>query len=294
MREKKWRTMLVGCLLLALLATGCTSSETEGSSETEDLGQVTEVQTTGEVTIAEKILVDQNGIVITATEYTTDSVWGDGIKLLIENNSDVNVTVSCKALIVNDYMISDLFVSEVAAGKKANETMYLSNFGLEEAGIDTVGKVEVAFRVYDSATYSDIFATDLITIQTSAFESMDTVPDDTGTELYNEGGIRIVGRAVDNNAFWGTAILLYIENNSGSNVTVSCDNLSVNGFMMTPYFSSSVYNGKKAIDDITMMSSELEANGIETVGEVECQFRIFETDTYQTITETSPITFSAQ
>jgi hypothetical protein len=286
--------MLVGCLLLALLITGCTSSETEGSRETEDLEQVAEVQTDGEVTIAEKILVDQNGIVITATEYTTDSVWGDGIKLLIENNSDVNVTVSCKALIVNDYMISDLFVSEVAAGKKANETMYLSNSGLEEAGIDTVGKVEVAFRVYDSATYSDIFATDLITIQTSAFESMDTVPDDTGEELYNAGGIRIVGRAVDHNDFWGTAILLYIENNSGTNVTISCDDLSVNGFMMTPYFSSSVYNGKKAIDDITLMSSELEANGIKKVGEVECQFRIYETDTYQTINETNPITFSAQ
>jgi PBP1b-binding outer membrane lipoprotein LpoB len=54
MREKKHTLMLVGCLLLALLITGCTSSETEGSRETEDLEQVAEVQTDGEVTIAEK------------------------------------------------------------------------------------------------------------------------------------------------------------------------------------------------------------------------------------------------
>ena len=43
--------------------------------------------------------------------------------------------VGCKALIVNNYMISDLFASEIAAGKKANEVMYLSNSQLKAAGI---------------------------------------------------------------------------------------------------------------------------------------------------------------
>lgn len=121
---------------------------------------------------------------------------GDGIKLLIENNSDQNVTVGCTALIVNDYMITDLFVSDVAAGKKANETMYLSSSELEAVGIDSVGQIEVYFHVYDSASYEDIFNTDVVTIQTSEYANMDTTPNDAGTELYNEGGIRIVGKTV--------------------------------------------------------------------------------------------------
>ena len=43
--------------------------------------------------INEQVLVDQDGIKITATEYVTDSIWGDGIKLLVENNSDRDYTI---------------------------------------------------------------------------------------------------------------------------------------------------------------------------------------------------------
>ena len=68
--------------------------------------------------------------------------------------------------------------------------------------------------------------------------------------------------------------------------------MSINGFMMTPYFSCDVYDGKKAIDDITIMSSELETNGIESIDEVELQFHIYNLDTYDTIADTDPITFT--
>jgi hypothetical protein len=238
--------------------------------------------------------VDQDGIVITATEYITDSIWGDGIKLVIENNLDVDVTVGCKALIVNNYMINDLFASDIAAGKKANETMYLSSTELEAAGIDTVGQVEVYFYVYDSATWDDIFDTDCVTIQTSEYANMDTTPNDLGTELYNEGGIRIVGKTVDENSFWGTAILLYCENTSGRNVDISVDNMSINGFMVDPYFSTMVYDGKMDIDAITIMSSDLEENGIESIDDVELKFHIYDDDTYDTIADSDAITFSAQ
>ena len=155
------------------------SSENKDGSSTEDTGNETVV------TIEEQVLFEKDGIVITAKEYVTDRIWGDGIKLLIENNSDKSVTVGCNALIVNNYMISDLFVSGVAAGKKANEIMYLSNTELEAAGIESVGQIEAYFHVYDSDTYETLFDTECVTIQTSEYENMDTVADDAGVELYN-------------------------------------------------------------------------------------------------------------
>ena len=79
-------------------------------------------------TIEEAVVYEKDGIKITAKEYTTESIWGDGIKFLIENDTTKNIMVSCKALIVNNYMISDLFATEVAAGKKTNETMHLVIF----------------------------------------------------------------------------------------------------------------------------------------------------------------------
>ena len=264
------------------------SSENKGDSvTTEDNGKTT-------VSIEEQVLFEQDGIVVTAKEYVTDRIWGDGIMLLIENNSDKNVTVGCNALIVNNYMISDLFVSGVAAGKKANEIMYLSNTELEAAGIESVGQIEAYFHAYDTDTYETLFDTDCVTIQTSGFDNMDTVADDSGVELYNEDGIRIVGKTVDENSFWGTAILLYCENNSGDNIGISVNEMSINGFMMDPLFSTTVYDGKKAFEDITIFSEDLTANGIETIEEVELRFHIYEAETYEVIADSEEITFSAK
>lgn len=262
----------------------------EGSTEKEEVEPSSKVTTT----IDEQVLIDQAGIVVTATEYVTDKIWGDGVKLLLENSTDKDVTVGCDALIVNDYMISDLFVSEIAAGKKANETLYISSQQLNAAGIENVGKIEIYFNVYDSATYDTILDTECVTIQTSEYDNMDTTPDDAGTELYNADGIRIVGKTVDENSFWGTAILLYCENNAGRNVGISVDDMSINGFMMSPFFTTTVYDGKKSIDEITVFSNDLEENGIESIEEVELKFHIYDADSFSTIADSDPITFSAQ
>lgn len=313
-RSKLLVGMISICTIAALL-TGCSSSapsetkdivqeeKTEGKTQTEDKkteegsseeNAAAEKSEGVDVSIEEQVLVDQDGIKITALEYVKDSIWGDGIKVLIENETDKDVMVGCNALIVNDYMINDLFASEVAAGKKSNETIYLSSSELKAAGIDTVGRIEIYFHVYDSDSFDNIFDSDCVTIETSAIDSIDMTANDEGTELYNDGGIRIIGKTVDENSFWGTAILLYIENQSGNNVGISVDDLSINGFMFTPYFSTTVYDGKKCIDDITIMSSELEENGIESIDEVELKFRIYNSDSYETIAESDPITFSAK
>ena len=264
------------------------TADTEAKSNTEN-----DANTASVPTIEEQVLIDTNGIKITAKEYLTDKIWGDGIKLLIENSSDTDYTVGCDALIVNDYMITDLFSSKVAAGKNANETMYLSSTGLKAAGIESVGKVEMYFHASD-AQYNMVFKNEYAEIHTSEYDNMDTTPNDAGTELYSADGIRIVGKTVDENSFWGSAILLYIENNSGKSVGINVDDMSINGFMITPYFSTTVYDGKKALEDITILSNQLEENGIESIDNVELKFHIYSSDTYETIADTEPITFSAK
>lgn len=295
---KKWMGIVM-CLVFAVsMMAGCgtSSGKAKGialSTESEALEKVQETDTETKVSVDEQVLVEQDGITIKAMEYVTDSIWGDGIKLLIENDSKKDYTVGCDALIVNDYMIADLFATEIAAGKKANETMYLSSSELKAAGIDTVGKIEIYFHAYD-ADCNNVFQNVYSEIKTSEYDNMDTKADDTGVELYNKNGIRIVGKTVDENSFWGTAILLYCENTSGKNVGISVEDMAVNGFMMDPLFSTTVYDNKKAIDDITILSSDLEENGIESIEEVELKFHIYDSDTYDTIADSEPITFSAQ
>lgn len=270
---------------------GCgSSSENKGLTSSND--KTSSVKNTS-VTIEEQVLLEQDGLKITATGYEKGGIMGDGIGILIENNSDEDYTVTCDALIVNDYMLSDLFASSVAAGKKANDTIYLSKGQLKDAGIDTVGQVEIYFRRYDSS-YDNLFKNVYADIHTSRYDDMVVPTVDTGAELYNRDGIKITAQAMNENSIWGTAIVLYCENNSGQNIFVTVDDLSINGYMITPVYATTVYDGKRSIDSITVLSSELEKNKIEKIEEAELKFHINNNDTFRTIATSEPITFSAQ
>ena len=289
-------SVILAVVIFALMAMGSGSSGSESTSSSGSIsggsGNQGSNSSKSLPTIEEQVLLDQDGFKITAVDYEKDSIWGEGIKLLLENNTSNDAVFTCNALIVNDFMINDLFYSTVAAGKKSNEMLTLYSNELNNAGIDTIGKIEVDFRIYDADSYSDIIPSQYVTVQTSDFGNMDTTPDDTGNEIYNDGTVRIVGKYVNEDSFWGQAILLYIENNGDSKVAITCDDMSINGFMVTPYFYTTVYGGKRSIDEITIMQSDLEDNGIESINEVEVKFSFYNPDTYETMGETDPITFS--
>ena len=244
-----------------------------------------------EITVEEQIIVDQDGIKITVKEYVPDPIWGDGIKLLIENDSEVDVTVGCRALIVNNYMVNNIFAEKVAAGKKVNSVLDFPTSDLESAGITSVGQIEVLFHVYNSDTWDDIFDTELLEINTSEYGNMEIAKNDDGVELYSAGGVRIVGKYVDDDDIWGNAFLLYLENMTDKTIKVSADDVSINGFMVQGIFSSTLYPGKMAIDDVTVFDSELEANDIETIEEIELTFKIRDAAEYTSVLETEPVTF---
>lgn len=245
-------------------------------------------------TIEETVILEHEGVKVTAMEYTADSIWGDGIKLLVENNSDKSVGVSCENVIVNDYMLTDFFSTTVAAGKKDNETLYLSSTELEAAGVTNVGKVEAQLYLYDADSYSTIYTGELVEIQTSEYANMDTTADNVGAELYNENGVRIVGKYVNEDSFWGAAILLYVENNTGRDITVSCEDLSVNGFMVDAWFYCDIVAGKKAVEEITLFDSTMEENGITSIEDIELVFTAHDSNTYADIFKSEPISFSAK
>lgn len=253
--------------------------------EKKDKGSVTAIE--------EQILLEQDGLKISATEWVEDE-QGFGINILMENGSDKGLTVKCSALIVNNYMIPILFSSSVAAGEQTTKTLYFSSSKLQNAGIDSIGQIELYFHVYDSYNYLTVFDSDCITIKTSEYDSMNVKVLDDGKELLNQEGIKIVGKYVDKNRSWGSAILLYVENKSGKNIGIDCDTMTVNGFVVTPIFESEVYNDKMAIAAIEIVSSDLEDNGIETIEEVEVQFEIYELGTYIPIINTEPISFSVK
>lgn len=241
------------------------------------------------VTITEQVLVDQDGIKITAKEYIHDPAWNDSVKLLIENNTDVNIRVRCENLIVNNYMFGDYFSELVTPGKKVNAELDISSSDLENACIEKIGQIEIYFVVTNDETYDTILTSDVCTIKTSEYDNMVIQPNDEGIELYNENGIRIVGKCLNEHGFFGESILLFVENNTVEKIRVSCENMSINGFMVDGYLYCNVFPGRMAVDFIIISSTDLEDNGIESIEEIDLSFRIINADTYNLIVETDTI-----
>lgn len=106
--------LLAGMLLLA----GCSSSEADAASVTSAETSYTSAskaeQETQDVTLAETVLFDQDGIRITATGLSTDSLFGPELNLLVENDSAQNIVVQPNYCMVNGYMMTDLLYSDLA------------------------------------------------------------------------------------------------------------------------------------------------------------------------------------
>lgn len=244
--------------------------------------------------IQSELLFEWEGIKVTSKEIVNDDIWGKGLKVLIENDSEINATIQLNHIVVNNYMISNLFSTTVAAGKKANETIDLSTPVLETSGIDVIGEIALSFMIMNSDSYDRLFDSEEIVIKTSENASMEIVSLDEGKELLNFEGIKIVGKYVEENTIWGTGVQLFIENQRDDNVIVQCENMSINGFMVSPYFSSTVNSGRYAMDSITVFASDLEENDIESVEDIELVFRVLDADSYSTIFESEPIEFSVK
>lgn len=56
-------------------------------------------------------------------------------------------------------MIEPIIWSDVASGKKINDTISIFDSDLEAAGISVISDIQLAFYIYDTDTWDDIFVT---------------------------------------------------------------------------------------------------------------------------------------
>lgn len=119
---------------------------TESSEELPEFDQSAVIETT--------VILDQDSIKVTATALEYDD-YSANLKLSLENNSDKTLTFSTNTLgfsgnSINGFMIPDgYFNSEIAPGKKANETVTFSYDYLQLFGINEIADIVLGIRVTD-------------------------------------------------------------------------------------------------------------------------------------------------
>lgn len=266
-----------------------TGTNTEQSTTKDDASKDT---TTPEaVTIENQEIFNQNGIVITTNGYKPSSHSDPEIKLIIENNSTQNVTIQTRNSSINGYMIDFQISCEVAAGKKANDTISISRSELNASGVKAIANIEFNFHIFDTDTWDAIVDSDVVTLNTSISDTHTQEYDSTGTVLFEDSTVKIISKKLVEDDY-DTEAILYIENNSSQYITVQARDTSINGFMVDPTISTDIAPGKKAVTDMSFSNADLEENSITSVDSIETSFHVFSTDSLDTIVDTPAITIT--
>ncbi|MGN0545996.1 MAG: lipoprotein [Acutalibacteraceae bacterium] len=290
---KKFIAILTALTIVFSLA-GCVSqqqSEGKAPVSVSESESQSGKKANSDVSVAEKVVFDGDGIKITVKGLETDGLFGAELKLLVENNGSQNITVQARNLSVNGIMADYTLSCDVAAGKKANDEISIGYSGLKAAGVEVIKDIEFSFHIFDSDSWDNIVDSDVIRIETDADPSYVQTVDDSGFVAVDRDGVKLVIKKLDSeDSFWGADVYVYVENNSDKDITVQTRDVSVNGFMADPSFSCDVPAGKKAFDTITFMESDLENNGITDITTLELYFHVFDMNNWNGIFDSDTVT----
>lgn len=107
--------------------------------------------------------------------------------------------------------------------------------------------------------------------------------------ILDQDDIIISLKSLSHSSFAGPSLKVQIENNSKKDVTIQTRNSAINGIMVDTMFSCDIASGKKANDEITFMTSDLESAGVEIISEIEFVFHVFDSDTWDGIFDSATI-----
>lgn len=246
-----------------------------------------------EITVEPTVLLEQDGLKIQVKEFVADALFGPELKILIENDTDKDLTVQCRNSSVNGYMVETMISAEVAAGKKANDAITFMEADLEASGIETIADMEFSFHIFTTEDWDTYLDSDLVQVKTSAAATYSYTYDHPGTQVYNEHGVKLIAKGLNSeDSLFGPGLVMYIHNTGDKAVTVQARNTSVNGFMVETLFSQEVMPGKHAVSEITFLEADLEENDITQIQDLELSFHIFDSANWKTIADTETVKLS--
>ncbi len=292
----KKRVFTAIALTLVFALSGCGGSSDSGTTASNAASTSEDTASSMTSKINEQVLLEQDGIRITVKECELSLESDPEIPILVENNSDKNINVNCDSFSCNGIMIQPSIYCDVPAGKKMNESISLSAQSISSCGIETIGILEFRFVLMDDS-YQDLFTTEPIVIETSNAqtykETMQAPPE--GTVLLEESGFKITYLGKVDYADYGSDIVFYLENSSSKDALFSHEELSVNGFVLDtmdyPYTGmyTFVTPGKAAYSGFSLTNSDMEANGITNIEDIEVSLVVEDKDTYEDFAATGSI-----
>lgn len=243
-------------------------------------------------TVKEEILVQREGVTITLKALDFDGFYGPSIQLLVENDTETDLSMQIIDASVNGAMVRTVFDCDVVAGKKINATLSFWAEDLATAGISHIQNIELRFHVYRASNWETLFDSNPVRFTTSLAEEGEKQSfDDGGITVVDKKKVRVIlqGLIEDGPDSPGINLRIFIENKSDMDVTVTLRDVSLNGYMISPLLDSQVPAGKVAYDTVVFLQTDIEKNEIASFEEMEAVFYVYETSSYYSVAETDPV-----
>lgn len=277
--------LLALCLLLSLAACGKedtnptvapTAPPATNAPETQAPGETEEptAAPTEAPQVENLVLVDNENLTFTITRFEDNAHLGMQMQVYCENKSDRPMIFSLDGVSVCGIMYDPFWAQEVAAGKAVNSTVSFDTYELSEYGITSVDEISFRLSVIDSEEWmNEPFADAHFTVYPTGLTA-DTVvypayQHKNGETIIEDENLRYIIVKVEDTDGDLYTIHCYVENKTDRDLLVSWDNVSVNGMMVDPFWASAVSAGKKLYTTVNFYREDLQAQGIETVTEIE-------------------------
>lgn len=298
----KQLTALILCLVLALSLAACgpagapdtpdpTQTETPGTAApTEQVPVPTQAPTeepTEGFALTDLVLVDSDACSFTVTGTDYNEHLGLQIRVLCENRTDRPLMFTWNNTSVCGFMHDPFWAEEVAPGKAVHSTVGIDTYALEQMGITGIDEVVFTLNIRDSEEFmNEPLVNDAFAIYPTG-KTPDRVvyPEyphkDGETVIVSNDVLEFIVESADDELADFYILNCYIANRTGKNLMISWDDVSVNGFMVDPYWAAAVSAGKQAYVQIIFYRSDLEAQDIEVVQDVEFRLLVSDYDDWE-------------
>ncbi len=254
-----------------------TSADAEAVEPSEELTSAEVVDGAMEATA-----IDNDRCSIKIVDIYNDDIWGFTVKVELENKSDFDTyTFSLESSSINGVKCSAILYEDVAAGKKSiNEINYYGTLDDYDIGIYT--DIELSFRVHIADDYSsdDIVNDTIHAYPFGAANATQYVREDQPGDnvLIDNEYVKVIVIGYEYDDIWGYSANLFLINKTDRKLRFAADEVSLNGYMLDPYFIINLDGGKCAYEAMTWYDSNLEESGITEVEEIEFIFSVRDAD----------------
>ena len=211
----------------------------------------------------------------TVTETEFNEHLGMRVHVLCENNSQRPLLFTWNNTSTCGIMYEPFWAEEVAAGKKVNSTVDFDTYALAQMGVESVDEITFTLSVTDSEEFLDgpLVSQEFVIYPTGKSADQVVYPEyrhkNGETVITDNGTLTFIIENVEDEASEFYTLNCYLANRTDKNLMVSWDRVSVNGYMVDPFWAASVAAGKQAYTQISFYRDQLEEQGIEDVSEIE-------------------------